>query len=232
MSNGTPHVGFPFSSKMQSLSNQFLESASAGHPKAGDYFYKVILQLTEEVIDYLLVQTVAIANVNTMGQKVVNVCASTSNKASSMLSAKIYKNASPKEMQDVAELWQSMIKNTQADQSGEWYLVKEIQESLAQELDAIMAEKGDQQHFQPQDIELIMQRYESMMDVIIDEFFLRPTENVKIGMVTKKLLHLGVDGVKQASNAVIHKVVKKLDPQHLANYVDFTSQFFIRGELN
>lgn len=232
MTQVNPHVGFPFSPKMQSLSNQFLEAAAAKHPKSGEYFYAVILQLTDEVIDYLLVQTVAIAQVNAMGQKVINVCASTSNKASAMLSAKIYKKASPADMQKVATLWQSMIKNTQPDQSGEWFLAQPIDLSLAQDLDEILKEKGEESHFAPSDIEAVMQRYERLIEAIIDGFFLRPTEQVSIGTVTRKLLHLGIEGVKQASNAVIHKVVKNLDPQHLGNYVDFTSQFYLRSAMN
>lgn len=232
MTCGAPHVGFPLSPTLESLSNRFLEAASAGHPKAGDYFYAVILQLTDEVIDYLLIQTVSIAQVNSVGQKVINLCASTSNKASAMLSAKIYKKASPEEMKNVADLWQSMIKNTAPDQSGEWYLVQEIDATLAQGLDDILNEKGNRDYFEPSDLEAVMARYERLIEVIIDGFFLRPTESVKIGAITRKLLSVGIEGVKQASNAVIHKVVKNLEPKHLGNYVDFTTQFYIRSTLS
>lgn len=232
MNSVTPHVGFPFSPKLQALSNQFLEASAANHPQSGAYFYDVILQLTDEVIDYLLVQTVAIAQVNSMGQKVIGMCASTSNKASAMLSAKIYKKASTADMQKVAALWQSMIKNTQPDHSGDWYLAQPLEASLAKDLDNILSEKGEASHFAPADIETVMHHYERLIEVIIDGFFLRPTESVKIGTVTRKLLQLGIEGVKQASNAVIHKVVKNLEPQHLGNYVEFTSQFYLRSALN
>lgn len=232
MSSFLPHVGFPLSPKLQALSNTFLEAAAAGHPKSGEHFYNVIIQLTDEVIDYLLIQTVTIAQVNTVGQKVFNMCASTSNKASAMLSAKIYKKAKPAEMKQVAELWQGMIKNTEADQSGVWYLAQPIDSALAQDLDAILSEKGDQAHFEPDDVELVMARYEKLFEVIIDGFFLRPSDPVNMGTITRKLLKVGIEGVKQASNAVIHKVVKQLEPQHLGNYVDFTSQFYIRSALN
>ncbi|MEE2732436.1 MAG: hypothetical protein VYA55_16570 [Pseudomonadota bacterium] len=232
MRSSLPHVGFPLSPKLQALSNTFLEAAAANHPKSGEHFYNVIIQLTEEVIDYLLIQTVSIAQVNTVGQKVFSVCATTSNKASAMLSAKIYKKAKPAEMQQVAALWQSMIKNTQEDQGGVWYLVQPIDASLAGDLDAILSEKGDQPHFSPNDVELVMARYEKLFDVIIEGFFLRPSDPVNMGTITRKLLKVGVEGVKQAASAVIHKVVKHLEPQHLGNYVDFTAQFYIRSPLN
>jgi hypothetical protein len=46
--------------------------------------------------------------------------------------------------------------------------------------------------------------------------------------VTRKMLNLGVEGVKQASHAVIHKVVKKLEPAALGAYVDHTSQYYLK----
>ena len=116
----TPHVGFPLSDSMQQKSNRFLEAVSARDKRAGALFLDVIEQLTTEIIDTLLVQTVTIARISTMGQKIFNVCASTGNKASSMLSAKIYKGADIAELQQVANFWQGLIKNSAADNSGLW----------------------------------------------------------------------------------------------------------------
>src|SRR5690606_30178992 len=197
----TPHVGFPLSDLMQQKSNRFLEAVSGRDKRAGTLFLDVILQLTEEVVDALLVQTVSIAKISSMGQKIVNLCASTSNKASSMLSAKIYKGAELAEMEQVAIFWQSMIKNTQADGSGLWYLATPIDATLADSLDSILNEKGDSPSFAPSDIEDTARKYDLLMTIIIDHFFLRPAQFVDMGMVTRKMLSLGVDGVKQAAHA-------------------------------
>ena len=223
-----PHVGFPLSDSMQGKSNRFLEAVAAGNPKSGEYFYDVILQLTEEVIDALLLQTVTIARISSVGQKIINVCASTSNKASSMLSAKIYKGAKLKEMEKVAAFWQGMIKNTSGTHDGLWYLATPIDASLAQALDEILNEKGDNAAFNPSDIEETARKYDQLITIIIDHFFMQPAQFVDIGMVTRKMLNLGVDGVKQAAHAVIHKVVKKLEPEPLGAYVDHTTRFYVK----
>lgn len=218
-----PHVGFPLSEPMQSKSNRFLEAVAAGDKRSGDLFYEVILQLTDEVIDALLLQTIAIARLSPVAQKVVNLCAATSNKASSMLSAKIYKGAKADDMQKVGQFWQGLLKT---DSQGQWYLATPIDNNLASSLDAILAEKGNANHFEPRDRENIAAKYEQLMMMIIDQFFLGPSAFVDMGMVTRKMLKLGVEGVKQAAHAVIHKVVKKLEPEPLAAYVDHTTRFY------
>lgn len=223
--NTLPHVGFPLSQPMQGKSNRFLEAVEAGDKRAGELFYEVILQLTEEVIDALLLQTIAIARLSPVAQKLVNMCAATSNKASSMLSAKIYKGAKADHMQQVGQFWQGLLKT---DAEGQWYLATPIDNNLASSLDAILAEKGDANHFEPRDREIIAAKYEQLMMMIIDQFFLGPAAFIDMGMVTRKMLKLGVDGVKQAAHTVIHKVVKKLEPEPLASYVDHTSRFYMQ----
>lgn len=220
-----PHVGFPLSDSMQSKSNRFLEAIAAGDKRAGELFYDVILQLTEEVIDSLLLETIAIAQLSPMAQKVVNLCAATSNKASSMLSAKIYKGAKPADMQQVGQFWQGLLKR---DDAGQWYLAIPVDNKLSSSLDAILAERGTGDTFEPRDREEIAARYEQLMMMIIDQFFLGPAAFVDMGMVTRKMLNLGVEGVKQAAQAVVHKVVKKLEPKPLASYVDHTTQFYLQ----
>ena len=218
-------VGFPLSTSMQGKSNRFLEAVEAKDKRAGELFYEVIMQLTEEVIDSLLVQTISIARMSSMAQKVVHVCAGTSNKASSMLSAKIYKGAKLVDMEKVGQFWQQLIRNDGADS---WYLATPIDDTLADGLDSILAEKGDATRFAPRNMDDIGAKYEQLMMMIIDQFFLGPSAFVDMGMVTRKMLNLGVEGVKQAAHAVIHKVVKKLDPEPMAAYVDHTAQFYIR----
>lgn len=221
----SPHVGFPLSEPMQHKSNRFLEAMAARDTRAGDLFYDVILQLSDEVVDALLLQTIAIARLGSVAQKLVNVCAATSNKASSMLSAKIYKGAKVEDMQQVGAFWQGMLKT---DSAGQWFLATPIDPQLATALDAILAEKGDAPTFEPRDREDIATKYEQLVTQIIDQFFLGPAGHVDMGMITRKMLNLGVDGVKQAGQAVIHKVVKKLEPDQLGAYVEHTTRFYMR----
>ena len=224
----TPHVGFPLSDAMQQKSNRFLEAVAAKDKRAGALFLDVIEQLTTEIIDTLLVQTVTIARISAMGQKIINVCASTGNKASSMLSAKIYRDADIAELQQVATFWQGLIKNSATDNSGLWYLATPIDSTLAAALDSILNEKGTDSAFTPRNVEDIAQKYDHLMATIIDHFFLQPAQFVDMGMITRKMLNLGVDGVKQASHAVVHKVVKKLEPEPLGAYVDHTARLYVK----
>ena len=226
--NLRPYVGIPLSDAMQSKSNRFLEAVAANDKRAGELFYQVILQLTEEVIDLLLVQTISIARMNAMAQKVVQVCATTSNKASSLLSAKIYKGARLADMVKVGQFWRGMLRNETADQTGQWYLAIPVESRLAQGLDAILAERGQSSGFAPRDVEGLAAKYDILMKMIIDEFFLGPAAFVDMGMVTRKMLNLGADGVQQAAHAVVHKVVKKLEPEPMAAYVDHTTRFYVR----
>ncbi|MEZ5504594.1 MAG: hypothetical protein R3F38_00845 [Gammaproteobacteria bacterium] len=223
-----PHVAFPLSEALKSKSNRFLESIAANDKRAGELYYEVIIQLSDEVLDALLMQTLANANLSPVAMKVVNMCATTCSKASSMLSAKIYKGAKLAEMQKVASFWQGLMKSDQPGHDANWYLASPIDSQLATALDKLLEEKGEREDFVPSDIEDMANKYDQLMNVIIDQFFLGPAAFVDMGMVTRKMLNLGVEGVRQASHAVIHKVVKKLEPVPLGAYVNHTAQYYLK----
>lgn len=222
------YIGFPASQALQSELNNFFEAAEAGDKTTGDHFVKFVDVLTNEVIDYLLLQTIEIAQLNSMSQKVIHMCASTSNKVSGALTSKIYRKAPGKELNAVADLWQGFLRNTEKDDSGEWYILTEIEQKFAAEIDGILADKGDSATYDPADREHVISIYEQLMDIIIDQFFLEASTRVKIGGITKKMLNMGVDSVKAAIHAVLHKVVKKLEPEPLGRYIEHTTQFYLK----
>lgn len=222
------YIGFPTSDPLKSHLNNFLEAAEAGDKRTGELFVSFVDVLTREVIDALLLQTIEIAQLNNMSQKVIHMCASTSNKVSGALTSKIYRKAPIRELQSVAELWQGFLYNTENDDSGEWYILTEVSDSFAGEIDAILAEKGDSTAYDPSDREYAIRIYERLMDIIIEQFFLEASNRVNIGGITKKMLNMGVDSVKAAIHAVLHKVVKKLEPEPLGRYVEHTTQFYLK----
>lgn len=228
MSELTPYIGFPTSDSLRGHINNFLEAVEAGDKKAGDLFVSFVAVLTEEVIDALLLQTIEIAQLNSVSVKVINVCAATSNKVSGALTSKIYKKAPLKELQGVADVWQSFLKNTKTDGSGDWYILTPITKEFAAEIDSILEEKGDSEEYDPKDREYAIGIYSRLMDIIIDEFFLAASKKVKMGAITNKMLNVGVDSVNAAIHAVLHKVVKKLDPLPLGKYVTHTTQFYVK----
>ncbi|MCG8672006.1 MAG: hypothetical protein MI867_21560 [Pseudomonadales bacterium] len=228
MSDIKSYIGFPTSDNLKSHINNFLEAAEAGDRKTGERFVALIDVLTQEVIDALLLQTIEIAQLNSVSIKIINVCASTANKVSGALTSKIYRKAPIKELQGVANVWEAFLKNTEKDNSGDWYILTQIDENFAAEIDAILAEKGDSPEYDPKDREYAISIYDRLMDLIIQQFFLEASNQVKMGAITNKMLNVGVDSVKGAIHAVLHKVVKRLEPLPLGRYVEHTTQFYIK----
>lgn len=227
MSEITPYIGFPTTAVLKSKLNSFLEAAEASDKMAGPIYVEVIAELTHLVVDTLLLQTVEIAKINPTGQKVMQFCASTSAKVSNMLTSKIYKKADPKEMKRVAEIWQAFLKNIEKEGSNEWYILTPIDQTFSAQLDAILAERAaTPEGYTPADLEDLIAKLDTLMDTIIETFFMKATHVVTIGGVTRKMLSMGVDSVKAAIHAVLHKVVKHLGPEQMGAYMDHVSQFY------
>ncbi|MCG8317229.1 MAG: hypothetical protein MI976_28750, partial [Pseudomonadales bacterium] len=166
------YIGFPTSDVLRQHLNAFLEAAAAADNRTGDHFVTLIDTLTTEVIDALLLQTIEIAQLNSVSQKVINVCASTASKVSGALTAKIYRKAPIRELQEVANVWQGFLKNSQQDDSGDWYILTPIDASFAAEIDGILEEKGEAKAYDPTDRDYAISIYDRLMDIIIQQFFL------------------------------------------------------------
>lgn len=224
----TPYIGFKTTEALRGKLNRFLEAVEANDKTAGPLYVEFIGELTDHVIDTLLLKMVEIAEINKVGQKVVGFCASSSTKVSGMLTAKIYKKMPVKELLPVADLWNKFLKNSQSDNHGDWYLITPISTEFGNSLDAILVEKGDNSDFSPNNLNDVMQKYDQLMQIIIDTFFLEATKVVKIGAITSKMLTVGVDSVEKAVQAVLEKVIKPLEPAHFGKFVEHTENFYIR----
>lgn len=224
----TPHIGFKTSPPLLSKLNNFLSAVAANDKKAGPLYVEYIAELTDHIIETLLLKMIEIAEVNSVGQKVISFCASSSTKVSGMLTSKIYKKMSPAELKPVADLWSTFLKNTQDDNQGDWYILTPISTEFGNALDAIMEEKGDATEYTPGNLDDVMAKYDQLMQIIIDTFFLEGTKVVKIGAITKKMLVVGVETVEKAVQAVLQKVIRPLDPAPFARFVVHTEQFYIR----
>jgi hypothetical protein len=224
----TPYIGFKTTEALRGKLNRFLEAVKANDKAAGSLYIEYIGELTDHVIDSLLLKMIEIAEINKVGQKVIGFCASSSSKVSGMLTSKIYKKMSVKELIPVADLWNEFLKNSQSDNHGEWYLVTPITKEFGNDLDTILSEKGDNSEFAPSDLNDVMKKYDKLMQIIIDTFFLEATKVVKIGPITKKMLTVGVDTVEKAVQAVLSKVIKPLEPAHFGKFVEHTENFYIR----
>jgi len=212
----------------------FLSAVERSDSAAGPLYVSFLAELTEHINNVLLLEMIEIAELNKLGQKVIGVCASSSNKISGMLSAKIYKKRTVKELAPIAEMWKNLLKNTSGDvsgcdNSGRWYLLTPISDDFAQSLESIFLEKGDSTHFVPQSLDNVMGNYEKLAETIIDVFFLEGTRSLDIGSITRKMLTTGVSTVEKAIESVFEKVIRPLEPEHFARVVDHTNQFYLRA---
>lgn len=224
----TNYIAFPLPDTLLSKSNRFLEAVSARDSKAGTLFVEASNELTDMLIDILLLQPLEQSSVGSVGEKLVRLCANTGGKVSHMLSGKLFNKASMEELIQVAELWQSNLKDFN-DGKG-WRMSTPIAEAFAVEIDEMLAERGDTPEFIPKDMARVVRAYEKLSDILIDEMFLGHTRKLKLGMVMNGVLNTGVSSVKSAIHSVMHNVIGKLHPKQLAEYVDHTTQFRAIGE--
>jgi hypothetical protein len=226
MTASNTYIGFPTPPEFRSRITRFLEAAAAGDKRAGELYVHVVDLLTQEIIDALLLQTVDIAHINSLGQKVIHFCANTSNKASSMLTRKIFTKASVPEMRAVAKIWEEFMTNLGDDQQSDWYVLAPLDRQVADQLDAAIAERQLSDRFEPANRDAFINNLDRVIETIIHAYFLKSADQVNMGPITRKMLSVGVDTVKAAVHGVLHKVVKPLDGVALAHYLDHASQFF------
>ena len=224
--DNTHYLGFKVDETLVAKMNTFIHAVEAGERSAGESYVAFVEDLTRQITGSLLVEMVEIADIGKMGQKVVNVCVSSSNKVSGMLTAKIYKKRPVKELGPVAELWKSRLHQREG---GQWYLVAPIDDEFGAALDAIRQEKGNDEHFAPSHLDGVMSQYDRLSKAIIDLYFLEATRLVEMGGITKKMLSTGVSTVEKAVESVFDKAIRPLEPKSFGRFVDHIHQFHVRA---
>ncbi len=216
-------IAFPLTESLIGKSNRFLEAASARDARAGQLFVEISDELTNVLIDILLLQPLEQAHLPAVGEKLVRVCASTGAKVSHMLSGKVFLKASADELQAVANDWQANLKDF-GDGKG-WQVSAPLKQAFIRNAEAMLAERGSGEKFAPQDVNRVVATFEQFADALVDDVFVAYTRHIKMGMITKGLLNTGVSSVKGAIHSVMHNVLAKFGPRQMADYVDHISQF-------
>ena len=226
--NVISYIGFEATDALRDNITEFLEQANSGHKQAGAKFVTIMGEVTDSLIQSLLIDTAEIVQVSPAGRKVINLCASTGTKVSGMLSKKLYRNASPRELKSIADIWENLLINSEKDNTGTWYVCFPIEAEFAGRLDRIVEERGSTDSYKPSNMEEFLNTYEELMDALIDDFFLKSAEVLSLGMVTRNLIRVGVDSSKKAGRAVLYKVIKNLTPEMFAKYVDHSDTHHIK----
>ena len=183
-------------------------------PKAGQgpELVSLVNLLSAELVSYFLTEPAALAQLTPVQMKVINFCASTSAKVCSMVSNKLYKKRDNKELGPIVSYMKSLYTQIEGDGS---YIAFPVPPEFADKfktlidtIDAGTTLNGDQ----------LVDIIDELTGEIMDKVFLHPTELVKLSMVTKKVLDVGIDSCEKALHAVNDKVVKKLNNEQLATY--------------
>lgn len=219
----THYIAFPLPDTLISKSNRFLEAVNARDSRAGALFAEASNELTDMLIQILLLEPLEQAHIGNVGEKLVRVCASTGAKVSHMLSGKLFNKAPMDELVKVADHWQKNLKDFQ-DGKG-WRISTPIEPKFADEIEFMLAERGTTEEYIPKDMSKVVSAYEKLSDILIDDMFLGYTRHLKLGMIMNGLLNTGVSSVKSAIHSVMHNVIGSLHPKQLAEYVDHTAQF-------
>ncbi len=219
----THYIAFPLPDTLMSKSNRFLEAVAARDSKAGALFAEASNELTDMLIDILLLEPLQQSSIGSVGEKLVRICANTGAKVSHMLSGKLFNKAPMDELVKVAEHWQTNLKDFQDGQG--WRISTPIEAQFAGEIDVMLAERGTTEEYHPKDMSKVVNAYEKLSDILIDDMFLGYTRHLKLGMIMGGLLNTGVSSVKSAIHSVMHNVIGSLHPKQLAEYVDHTAQF-------
>jgi hypothetical protein len=219
-------IAFPVNDTLLSNSNRFFEAVAARDPIAGKLFSDIMQELTRLLIDTLLLHPMSMTKMSSMMEKVVKLCASTGMKVSGMLAGKLYDKAPWDELEKVATVWQAMLRDY-GDGKG-WRIGTELSAGFATRLEALLQERGTDPVYYPKDINIVVQAYEQLAEVVIDDIFLRPSSQLTIGRITDGLKRTGVSSVKAAIQSVMHNVIAKLPPEPLTGYIDYTTQFYVK----
>ena len=219
-------IAFPVSDSLLANSNRFFEAVAARDPAAGKIFSEIMQELTRLLIDTLLLHPMSMTKMSSMMEKVVKLCASTGMKVSGMLAGKLYDKAPWDELEKVATVWQGMLRDFN-DGKG-WRIGTELTPAFAAKLEALLKERGTEPVYYPKDITIVVNAYEELSEVVIDEIFLRPSSQLTIGRITDGLKRTGVSSVKAAIQSAMHNVIAKLPPEPLTGYIDYTTQFYVK----
>lgn len=182
----------------------------------GDAYVSYIDRLTERLLAIFMIEPAEVTGLSGNSRKLVDFAVSTAEKASSMLTRKIYGKRSNGEFSQII----SDLKAAYREGSGEHdaLLISEVPDSFARDFrevaDACCAGEGDSVRTKMTGV------MDQLTDEILEAFFMRQTRHVKIGPVTRKALDLGTAGSRKAVHGVNHRVLKTMESDRLKLFME------------
>ena len=197
--------------------DDFLHAVAHERNNSAEKFIEMVDHMTDRMLSLFLVEPSQLMTLSGTQKKVIDFAVSTAGKASHMLTRQIYKKTSNKEFAPIVRNVESMYWPAGADNDNQAFLSIEAPKDLAADFykaqDLCAEGKGTE------NIELVASVFDRLSDVVIDNFFVSNTHEVKIGFVTQKALNVGIDGSRKAIHAVTNKVLRGLDDEQLKGFM-------------
>lgn len=210
-------IAVPATLTLQQKLDHFIDGAlEKNRDDLAPAFIQIMEELTERVVSLFLLEPAHIAQFSPVMMKLVNFTANVATKTSSSLSGQLYKKASRQQMRAVAEffkrvLWWEPSNDTHA------FITTDVTDDFALQFRELAAECRAGRALQYRDQAGILCK--KFADTLIDDLFLAPTRHLDLGLVMRKVLSVGVDGVKKALHEMINKVVKDVNEDQMLNFV-------------
>lgn len=213
----TPVIAVPATLTLQQKLDRFIEDALV-HNKDGlaPQFIQIMEDLTDRVISLFLLEPAEIARFSPMMMKVMTFTANLSSKTSSSLTGQLYKKASKEQFHQIAEFFKRILW-WEPNNDIHGYITTPVTAQFANDFRALANEcKAGNSGAQRQQAKALCNTF---AETIIDDLFLAPSEYIDIGIVMRKVLTLGVDGVKKAIYEMVNRIVKDVDDKQMLEFV-------------
>lgn len=201
---------------------QEFRHALAHNGKAAEAYIALMARLTDRVIGLFMLEPVEIAQVSATQRKIVDFAVDTGSKASSMLTAQIYKKVSNTQFAPIARDLEKMYwaAGPGNDNTPQLFYVPDAMFARNYQLviESSMSGSGRSQ------LNLLIQVLDRMVDDVLQNFFLAQTKHVDIGFITRKALDVSVAATRAACHAVMHKVVKDFSDEQLHAFMEHYAQ--------
>ena len=185
--------------------------------KGAEAYIHLMGCMTDRMIGLFLLEPVEIAKVSPGQRKIVDFAVDTGSKASSMLTAQIWKKVSNSQFAPVERDLKAMYWTACAANGDVAQLYYTADPAFARNyqvvIDSCAAGRGRTQ------IDLTLKVLDQMVEDVLQKFFLAQTKHVDIGFITKKALDVSIAATRSACQAVMHKVVKDFSDEQLKDFM-------------
>ncbi|SRR5690625_2545018 len=215
-------IAVPIGEQTLAHSHAFLSAQAEGRSETAQILIDRVDGMTDDMLQLFLVQPTQFVRLSGGQQRVIDFAVSTAKKASHALTRQIFKKSKPQELAPLAQLMKEQMWEAETANDNKPRICITIPPQLAQDFEQAKAlcDEGKAQ----ENITLLTSVMDRIADEIIDNFFVAPTEHVKMGFVISKALNVGVEGSRKAIHAVTNKVMKELDEEALVAFFNHFGQ--------